>query len=186
MEARIPLDGHAWERVTARLASVYRCSVMTAFELIRALAHDADIGVLVTDAVIDAPGPNILYANLTFGQLVGRDLRDVIGRSPRFMQGRETRRTTLDAFHRALAAGERFHGYLTNYRADGTKYRAEIDCRPLRAADGRIENFVSFEREVVRRIGRPAVCGSGRYEPAHESKTLLSGSLRAFAVFEHA
>lgn len=159
---------------------------MTAFELIRALAHDADIGVLVTDAVVDAPGPTIVYANPAFGRLVGRGLSDVIGRSPRFMQGRETRRATLDAFHRALVSGERFHGYLTNYRAGGTKYRAEIDCRPLRAADGRIENFVSFEREVLRRIGRPAVSGSGRYEPAHESKTLLTGPLRALAVFEHA
>jgi hypothetical protein len=102
------------------------------------------------------------------------------------MQGRETRRATLDVFHRALASGERFHGYLTNYRADGTKYRAEIDCRPLRAADGRIENFVSFEREVLRRIGRPAGNGAGRYEPAYESKTLLTGSFRALAVFQHA
>lgn len=159
---------------------------MTAFELIRALAHDADIGVLVTDAVVDAPGPTIVYANPAFGRLVGRDLSDIIGRSPRLMQGRETRRATLDAFHRALASGERFHGYLTNYRADGAKYRAEIDCRPLRAADGRIENFVSFEREVLRRIGRPAVSGSGRYEPARESKTLLTGPLRTLAVFEHA
>jgi len=157
---------------------------MTAFELIRALAHDADIGVLVTDAMVDVPGPTILYANPAFGRLVGRDLGDVIGRSPRFMQGRETRRATLDAFHRALSSGERFHGYLTNYRADGAKYRAEIDCRPLRAADGRIENFVSFEREVLRRIGRPSVGGSGRYEPAHESKTLLTGPARALAVFE--
>ncbi|QGY05509.1 PAS domain-containing protein [Methylobacterium mesophilicum SR1.6/6] len=159
---------------------------MTALELIRALAQDADIGVLVTDAVVDAPGPTILYANSAFGRLVGRDLPDVIGRSPRFMQGRDTRRATLDAFHRALASGERFHGYLTNYRADGAKYRAEIDCRPLRAADGRIENFVSFEREVLRRIGRPAVNGAGRYEPAIVSKTLLTGSFRALAVFEHA
>jgi transposase len=42
---------------------------MTAFELIRALAQDADIGVLVTDAVVDAPGPTILYANSAFGRL---------------------------------------------------------------------------------------------------------------------
>ena len=92
---------------------------MTALELIRALAHDATIGIVVTDAVIDVPGPIILYANPAFGCLVGRDLSDIVGRNPRFMQGKETRRTTLDTFHRALAAGERFHGYLTNYRADG-------------------------------------------------------------------
>lgn len=159
--------------------------IMTAFELIRALAHDATLGVVITDTAIASPGPIILYANEAFGRLVGRGLHDIVGRDPRFMQGRETRRSTLDAFHRALAAGERFHGYLTNYRADGTKYRAEIDCRPLRAADGRIENFVSFEREVVRRIGRPATSASGRYEPTSVSNDALTGMLRALRVFEH-
>ena len=158
---------------------------MTAFELLRALAHDADVAILITDAMIELPGPTILYANLAFGRLVGRDPNDVVGQSPRFMQGKETRRETLDTFHRALAGGERFHGYLTNYRADGTKYRAEIDCRPLRAADGQIENFVSFEREVLRRIGRPAGSAAGRYEPTQESKDLLIGALRALAVFQH-
>src|ERR1700712_793429 len=148
---------------------------MTAFELIRALAHDADVGIVVTDALIDAPGPTILYANAAFGRLVGRDPDDIIGQSPRFMQGKETRRETLDTFHRALAAGERFHGYVTNYRGDGTKYRAEVGCRPLQAAEGRVENLVAFGREGLRRIGRPAVSAAGRYEPAHESKELLTG-----------
>ncbi|AWV19809.1 MULTISPECIES: PAS domain-containing protein [Methylobacteriaceae] len=159
---------------------------MTAFELIRALAHDADTGIIVTDAVTELPGPTILYANPAFGRLVGRDPDEIVGQSPRFMQGKETRRETLDTFHRALVAGERFHGYLTNYRADGTKYRAEVDCRPLRSADGRIENFVAFEREVVRRIGRPAASAAGRYELRSESRDLLTGALRTFAIFEHA
>ncbi|MGH1573811.1 PAS domain-containing protein [Methylobacterium sp. P31] len=159
---------------------------MTAFELIRALAHDAAVGIVITDPVLDAPGPTILYANPAFGRLVGRDPNDLVGQSPRFMQGKETRQTVLDAFRHALAKGERFHGYLTNYRADGTKYRAEIDCRPLRAADGRIENFVAFEREVVRRIGRPAGSAAGRYEPAGESSGALTDALRMLAVFEHA
>ncbi|WP_267428610.1 PAS domain-containing protein [Methylobacterium sp. GC_Met_2] len=159
---------------------------MTAFELIRALAHDAVVGVVVTDTMVASPGPVILYANKAFGRLVGRDLGDILGQTPRFMQGRETRRETLDAFHRSLAAGERFHGYLTNYRGDGSKYRAEIDCRPLRTADGRIENFVAFEREVLRRIGRPAGSAAGRYEPASVSNDSLTAALRSLAIFEHA
>lgn len=91
----------------------------------------------------------------------------------------------LDGFRRALATGERFHGYLTNYRADGAKYRVEIDCRPLRAASGLVEGFVSFEREVVRRIGRPSGGAAGRYEPRVTSNDLLTGVLRTLAIFQH-
>ncbi|MCJ2011280.1 PAS domain-containing protein, partial [Methylobacterium sp. J-076] len=137
---------------------------MTALELIRAVAREAPVSIIVTDAVITSPGPTIVFANAAFEVLVGRQIEDIIGRSPRFMHGKETRRTALDMFRRALESGTRFHGYLTNYRADGTKYRAEIDCRPIHAADGRIENFVSFGREVSRRIGRPATNATGRYE----------------------
>ena len=134
--------------------------------------------------MIESPGPTILYANAVFGRLVGRELDDIVGHSPRFMQGRETRRATLDIFHWALAAGARFHGYLTNYRGDGSKYRTEVDCRPLRATDGRIENFVAFERGGHRRIGRPAISAAGRYEPAATSNDALTNALRSLAVFE--
>ncbi|XYD09842.1 PAS domain-containing protein [Methylobacterium sp. NMS12] len=159
---------------------------MMALDLIGALAEDAPIGIVITDAVIEAPGPIIRYANPAFTHLVGRDRREVIGQSPRFMQGRETREETLGTFKRALAAGERFHGFLTNYRGDGTKYRVEIDCRPLHDASGRIEGFVAFEREVVRRVGRPAPGAAGRYEPISTGGKALSGALRALSVFEEA
>ena len=159
---------------------------MTALELIRAMAHDTTIGIVVTDTAIDRPGPTIVYANSAFARLVGHDLDNVIGQSPRFMQGKETRRVALDTFHRALVAGERFHGYLTNYRGNGSKYRVEVDCRPLRAANGRIENFVAFEREVIRRVGRPIASAGGRYEPVEASNDLLTGFARQLALFEHA
>ena len=158
---------------------------MDAVALIRAMLQDAPVGVIVTDAVVELPGPTIVYANPAFGRLVGRDPDEIRGLTPRFMQGRETRRSTLDLFHKALAAGERFHGYVTNYRSDGTRYRAEIDCRALRNGRGEVEHFLSFEREVVRRIGRPAPGSAGRYEPVDVSNDLLTVAVRNLGAFEH-
>lgn len=156
---------------------------MTIVELVRAFMDDAPVAVVITDGNLEPPGPTILYANAAFGQLSGHDLADVLGQSPRFMQGRETRRTKLDAFHRALAAGKRFHGFLTNYRADGTKYRVEIDCRPVASGNGTVEHFIAFEREVVRRLGRPALGVGGRYVPESVSNDLLTDALQAMDVF---
>ena len=156
---------------------------MTIVEFIQAFAHDLPVAVVVTSQTIEPPGPTILYANPAFGELTGRDPATVLGLSPRFMQGRETRRATLDAFHQALAAGKPFHGFLSNYRPDGTKYRVEIDCRPLLGASGRIEHFIAFEREVVRRLGRPASGSAGRYAPAAVSNAALTDALRAMNVF---
>lgn len=160
-----------------------KVEAVTIVEFARAFLADAPVGVVLTDAQPEHPGPTILYANAAFGRLVGREPREIIGLSPRFMQGRETRRATLDAFHRAVAAGERFHGYLTNYRGDGTKYRAEIDCHPLHSDAGVLSHFVAFEREVVRRRGRPAVGMAGRYEPSGQSNEALTPALRLLGAF---
>ncbi|MDV2986188.1 UNVERIFIED_CONTAM: PAS domain-containing protein [Methylobacteriaceae bacterium AG10] len=156
---------------------------MTIVELVKAFMDDSPVAVVVTDGNLEPPGPTILYANAAFGQLTGHDLAEAVGQNPRIMQGRETRRTKLDAFHQALAAGNRFHGFLTNYRADGTKYRVEIDCRPIASGNGTVEHFISFQREVIRRLGRPTSGVKGRYVPGSVSNDLLTNSLRAMDVF---
>lgn len=156
---------------------------MTVLELIRAIARDAPVGVVVTDTLVKPPGPIILYANDAFGRLTGHPPAEIVGISPRFMQGRETRRPTLDRFAQALSTGERFHGFLTNYRANGTKYVSEIDCRAIRNAVGTIDYFLAFEREVARRRGRPAVGSAGRYEPVAVSDDLLTDDLRRLGAF---
>ena len=156
---------------------------MRIIEFAKAFLETNPVGVVVTDARPRLPGPTIIYANPAFGRLTGTCVRDIIGLTPRFMQGRDTRRASLDAFARALAAGERYHGYLTNYRADGERYRAEIDCRPLRDAQNAISCFISFEREVTRRIGRPASGMGGRYDPICVSNDLLTEPLVGMGVF---
>lgn len=158
---------------------------MTLVEFARVFLETALVGVVVTDASPHAPGPTILYANAAFGALTGRQAAEIVGLTPRFMQGRETRRASLDAFARALAAGERYHGYLTNYRSDGGKYRVEIDCRPLRGPNGAVDYFIAFEREVTRRIGRPAGGATGRYEATSVSNHLLTNPLLGLGVFQH-
>ncbi|MER2266730.1 PAS domain-containing protein [Methylobacterium oxalidis] len=158
---------------------------MTALEVIRALAHDSAVAIVITDAKVEKPGPTILYANAAFARLVGRTVAELLGTNPRFMQGRETRRPALDQFAQALATGERFHGYLTNYRPDGGKYVAEIDCHPLRNAEGRVEYFLAFEREVVRRRGRPWGGTASRFEPASVSDDSLTPDLKLLGAFQH-
>ena len=157
---------------------------MLLIDLLRSVLDQAPIAVVITDALVERPGPTILYANDAFGRLVGRATCDVIGLTPRFMQGSETRRTVLDQFAAALRAGERFHGFLTNYRADGSRYVAEIDCRPLIDASGRVVDFIAFEREVVRRRGRPAASGTGRFEPVAVSHDVLTNFLPRINLFK--
>ncbi len=139
---------------------------MHLIDLVRHLADPLEIGVLATDAELDRPGPTILYANDAFAQMSGYEVRDVLGRTPRMLQGAGTSREGVRQVQRALRTGGRFVGRLQNYRMTGEPYLCELDIRPIVGLDGRTEAFIAFEREVVRRRGRPAEKGAGRYKSA--------------------
>lgn len=138
---------------------------MTVVDLVREFAEDARTGVLVTDTDFSAAGPKILYANPAIGPLTGHTYTSLIGRSPKALQGKATSPFTRKAMGEALRAGRGFHTCLTNYRADGEAYLCEIDIRPLRNDEGKVEAFIAFEREVERRRVRARPGKNTRYRP---------------------
>ena len=137
---------------------------MTILELVKGFAHDLSTGIVVTDANLGDPGPSILYVNPAFERLVGHDAQSLFGRSPRTLQGNATSPFTTRAMGAALRAGQPFHTCLTNYRADGESYLCEIDIRPIVNGRGKIEYFIAFEREVVRRRVRARPGQNTRYK----------------------
>lgn len=137
---------------------------MTILELVKGFAHDLSTGIVVTDANLGDPGPSILYVNPAFERLVGHDAQSLFGRSPRTLQGNATSPFTTRAMGAALRAGQPFHTCLTNYRADGESYLCEIDIRPIVNGRGKIEHFIAFEREVVRRRVRARPGQNTRYK----------------------
>lgn len=107
--------------------------------------------VLITSADLEEPGPRIEYANPAFTRMSGYDVREVIGRSPRFLQGPKTEAAVIDRMRAALAAGEPFQGEAVNYRKDGSTYVVEWLITPMRDPDGRITRWISAQRDVTER-----------------------------------
>ncbi|HYF52854.1 MAG TPA: PAS domain-containing protein [Salinarimonas sp.] len=136
---------------------------MTVVELLKRLAETSETAVVVTDAGIVAPGPTILYVNPAFTRMTGYSAEEVVGRSPRMLQGERTSRLVLRQLSRALRAGKPFEGCVTNYRKSGEDYLCQVEIEPLVNASGEIEHFVAFEREVKRRRGRPAKRALSRF-----------------------
>lgn len=87
----------------------------------RAVENAAE-AVLITGPGVDEPGPRIEYVNPAFERITGYAAEEVIGRTPRLLQGPETDRATLDAVRDALEAGKLLTKTTTvNYRKDGTR-----------------------------------------------------------------
>lgn len=148
---------------------------MTITEFVRLFAEALDVVVVVTDCDLDRPGPTILYANPAFTRMSGYEAAEVLGGSPRLLQGVGTNREATRSIARSLRAEGRFQGVLQNYRKSGEAYLCEIDVRPIYSRDGSIQAFVAFEREVVRRRGRPTRNRAGRYQAVTACDQPLKG-----------
>ena len=116
-----------------------------------AVSHLNDV-VLITDAQsLDEPGPRIIYVNDAFERLTGYSREEVIGRSPRFLQGPNTSRAELDRIRRALERGLPLRSEIINYTKDGRPFWIEMDIVPLADANARILHFVGVQRDITER-----------------------------------
>ncbi|MEM9038135.1 MAG: SpoIIE family protein phosphatase [Actinomycetota bacterium] len=117
--------------------------------LLGAALEQTRASACITDADLDAPGPRILYVNPAYCAMTGRSRDDVIGRSPRIMQGPLTDRAELDRLRLDLAAGRPFSGETVNYRADGTPFEISWRIDPIVDASGRVTNYVATQQDVT-------------------------------------
>ena len=120
--------------------------------LFKAITETIGEAVVVTSAELDQPGPIIEYVNSGFTQMTGYRTDEVIGRTPRLLQGPRTDRATLDQLRASLSAGQSFFGTSINYRKDGTEFVNEWMIAPFHDAEGRIIRWISTQRDVSERV----------------------------------
>lgn len=142
--------------MAGRLSSGARRGRVAEAVLLEVIAHHLMDIVIVTDAELEAPGPRIVYVNDRFTELTGYTASEVLGRSPRLLQGPDTDRQALDRVRRGLADGVPVVETVVNYGRDGTRYDLEMRIVPLLGADGRPTHFVAIERDVTRERARTA------------------------------
>jgi PAS domain S-box-containing protein len=87
--------------------------------VLKELADNSFDSILVTDASRDA---KIIYANKAFKSLTGFSPADVIGKTPKILQGPATDKKVLARLAVALSKGIRFEGKAINYKKDRTPF----------------------------------------------------------------
>ena len=118
-------------------------------QLLEAVILHANDAILITEAEpIDPPGPRIIYANPAFTAMTGYSNEEVIGKTPRILQGPKTDRATLDLIRTALKTHERIFVELINYRKDGSEFWVEMGLAPIANSAGRVTHFVALQRDV--------------------------------------
>lgn len=115
----------------------------TSMALLKVLAENSFDSILVTDAT--AKG-KIIYANKSFKKLTGHEPSEVIGKTPRILQGVGTDKKVIERLSLALQTGNTFEGKAINYKKDGTPFIMFWRVRPIKV-EKTIEAWVAIQRE---------------------------------------
>ncbi|MDA3874861.1 MAG: response regulator [Kiritimatiellae bacterium] len=123
--------------------------------LLREVILQVEDVVLITDNTINTPGgPAILYVNPAFSKMTGYSREEVIGKSPKILQGPKTDKAILRNLKDQLSAGNDFHAEAVNYRKDGSEYRVNWSITPVVDAYGKVRYFASIQRDVTEEYNR--------------------------------
>jgi PAS domain S-box-containing protein len=167
--------------------------------LLQSVVINTNDAVVITEAEpIDSGGPRILYVNEAFTAITGYQPQEVLGQTPRILQGAKTDRAELDKVRLALSKWESITVEVINYRKDGSEFWNEFSLVPVADRDGFYTHWIAVQRDTTRRkqldeirlaLEREQQLSSLKTRffsmASHEFRTPLSTALAAAQLLEN-
>lgn len=115
------------------------------------IAHLNDIVLIAEAGPSEDSGLRIAFVNDAFERLTGYRRADVLGKSPRFLQGPLTDPAELERIRQALGKWQPLRSELVNYAKSGEAIWIEFDIAPVAGAAGRYTHWVAAGRDITER-----------------------------------
>ena len=151
--AIVPIPGAVPPLFTGHLRDISeRRASEERLRLLESVAVNANDAILITEAEpIDLPGPRILYANKAFVEMSGYSLEEILGQTPRILQGKGTLDESRAKIRAALQKWKPIVIELLNYKKDGTSFWVELSITPVANEKGWFTHWVSVQRDITER-----------------------------------
>jgi PAS domain S-box-containing protein len=119
-------------------------------KLLESVITNTKDAVMITDAEpLDMPGPRILYVNDAFTKMTGYTSTEVIGKSPRILQGPKSDKAELRRLSEAIRRWEVCEITTINYKKNGDEFWINFTVSPVANEQGRFTHLISIERDVT-------------------------------------
>ena len=126
---------------------------LSMFESVVVNVRDA---VMVTKShPITAPeGPEIVYVNRAFTTMTGYSVDEVIGKTPRFLQSKNSESPGLEKLRNAIKENIPTDVELINRKKNGEEFWVQISLTPVFNDHGRCTHYIAIERDITERKNR--------------------------------
>ena len=121
-------------------------------KLLSSVITNTNDAVLITEAEpYDEPGPRIIYVNEAFTKMTGYTAEEVIGKTPRILQGPKTDRTALDKMRNSLKNWQSCEITVINYKKNGEEFWNNFTITPVADNSGIFTHWIAIERDDTAR-----------------------------------
>ncbi|HAT1868005.1 TPA: diguanylate cyclase [Legionella pneumophila] len=108
----------------------------------------SDMVIITKAEPLDAPnGPEVVWVNKAFEKISKYKANEIIGQTPRILQGKETDQNTLKMIKEAIKAQMNINVDLLNYTKDGTPYWINFSIVYLRDGQGNLCYLGAIEKD---------------------------------------
>ncbi|SDA58739.1 PAS domain S-box-containing protein [Algoriphagus alkaliphilus] len=106
--------------------------------------------LLITEAEhFDEPGNRIIYVNEAFTKMTGYTAEEVIGKTPRILQGPNTNKEELARIGKALRNWESCECTVINYKKNGEEFWINFSSSPVANEMEWYTHWIAIERDVT-------------------------------------
>ncbi|MFD0750287.1 PAS domain S-box protein [Mucilaginibacter calamicampi] len=145
-------DGKPYQYIAIRSDITQRKKEESHLRLLESVITNTTDAVLITEAESsDEGGPRVIYANNAFTEMTGYTSEEIIGKTPRMLQGEKSDKQELDRLGVAMRQFEPCEITIIKYKKSGEEFWVNFSVSPVVDEQGNHTHFISIERDITER-----------------------------------
>jgi len=151
-----------------------RETALNNLKLMESVVTNTSDAIIITEAEpFELPGPKIVYVNEAFCKMTGYEMEEVIGKTPRILQGPKTDKAAITNMSRAIKNWQKHETTLLNYKKSGEEFWINFTISPIANENGWYTHWIAIERDVT------------EFKVAELEKKLLANISKLFLEYDN-